>query len=119
MIRAFAIRTASALVGRFFGYGVFSCPPAAGIMGSSGVGAIEPCATGCMLMGPGDVGLLFGIMNNARVPHWFDARTSSCRRQRPQFVVIRIPEYDLKHGGCKLPAAGGQMRHHCRTIYLQ
>jgi hypothetical protein len=80
MILAFAIRTASLLVGRFFGYGVFCCPPAAGIMGSNGVGAIDPCAAGCTLMGPGDVGLLFGITDNACVPSLFDARTRPRRR---------------------------------------
>lgn len=74
MIRAFAIRTASVLLGRFFGYGVLFCAPAVGIIGSSGVAAIEPCATGCTLMGPGDVGLLFGIIDNARLPSSFDAR---------------------------------------------
>ena len=71
MMRAFAIRTASVLVGRCFGTGAFVCAPAAGIMGSSGVAAIEPCSKGCTLMGPGDVGLRFGIINNARVPRWF------------------------------------------------
>jgi hypothetical protein len=49
-------------------------------MGSNGVDAIEPCATGCILMGPGDVGLLFGITDNACVPSLFEARTRPRRR---------------------------------------
>jgi hypothetical protein len=77
MIRAFAIRTASVLGDRFSGSGVLvSAPavsaPALGIKGSTGVAAVELCSTGCTLMGPGDVGLLFGIMDNSRRPAWFD-----------------------------------------------
>ena len=96
MIRAFATRTASVRVDRCFGYGVFSCPPGVGIMGSNGVAAIEPCAPGCTLMGPGDVGLRFGIMNNACVPSLFDAPASA----RPvPIVVIQVPQYNSKQGG--------------------
>jgi hypothetical protein len=72
MILAFAARTASALDDGFCGSGVFASP-AVGIMGN-GMGTIEPWSTGCMLIGPVDVGLLFGIMNNSRPPGWFDAR---------------------------------------------
>jgi hypothetical protein len=47
------------------------CPPAVGIMGSSGVGAIEPCSTGCMFIGPGDVGLRLGILDNSQMQSSF------------------------------------------------
>jgi hypothetical protein len=64
MIRAFATRTASALGDGFFDSGVLGSAPVVGIM-SSCVGAVEPCAPGCMFMGPVDVGLLLGMMDNA------------------------------------------------------
>jgi hypothetical protein len=85
IILAFAIRTASALVGRFFGSGVFVSAPVAGIMGSNCVGAIEPCATGCMLMGPGNVGFLLGIVDNSRLPSSFDTpeKASAARNRWP------------------------------------
>ena len=60
MILAFAIRTASIRGDRFFDGGVFVSASAVGIM-RNGVGAIELCAVGCTLIGPVDVGLLFGI----------------------------------------------------------
>jgi hypothetical protein len=74
MILAFAIRTASVLGDGFFGSGVSVSAPAVGIQGSNGVAAIEPCSTGCMLIGPVIFALLFGILDNARLPGWFDAR---------------------------------------------
>lgn len=60
MIRAFAIRTASVL-----GVCCFECSgcvsaPAVGSMRNC-EGAIEPCRTGCTLMGPVGVDLLLGI----------------------------------------------------------
>jgi hypothetical protein len=76
MILALAAWTASVLVGCFFRCGVFVSAPAAGIIGSNGVAAIEPCSTGCTLIGPADVGLRFGIMDNALLPHSFDARAA-------------------------------------------
>src|SRR5260370_28545562 len=54
-ILAFAARTASVLVGRCFGLGVFIAFPTVGIIGSTCVGLIELCSTGCVLMGPGPV----------------------------------------------------------------
>jgi hypothetical protein len=73
MIRALATRTASVLGdGFFFGNGVFVSVAAVGII-SDWVGAIEPCATGCMVMGPGEVGLRFGIRDNAQVSGSFGA----------------------------------------------
>jgi hypothetical protein len=64
MIRAFAIWTASALGDRFFDSGVLVSAPTVGIMHNC-VGAIEPCAPGCTFIGPGDVGLRLGMMDNA------------------------------------------------------
>jgi hypothetical protein len=78
MILAFATRIASALDDGFFGSGVLVSAPAVGIM-SNCVGAIEPCSTGCTLMGPVEVGLLFGIMDNSRLPSSFGAREKSGR----------------------------------------
>ena len=72
MILAFATRTASILGDRFFDSGVFASAPAVGIM-SNCVGTIEPCATGCTLMGPGDVGLRLGIMDNSQMQSSFTA----------------------------------------------
>jgi hypothetical protein len=67
MILAFATRTASALVGRSFGRGVFGSSPSTmlGIAGSNGVGLVEPRSTGCMLIGPVQFGLSLCITDNA------------------------------------------------------
>jgi hypothetical protein len=70
MILAFATRTASVLDGCFFGNGAFASPTV-GIIGNSGVAAVEPCSTGCMSMGPGDIGLRLGIADNALLTGWF------------------------------------------------
>ncbi|MEA2899035.1 MAG: hypothetical protein QOJ84_4650 [Bradyrhizobium sp.] len=70
MILAFAIRTASVRGDRFFDSGVLVSAPGVGIM-SNCVGAIEPCSTGCMFIGPGDVGLLFGILDNSQMQSSF------------------------------------------------
>jgi hypothetical protein len=82
MILAFATRTASVLVGGFSGSGVFVSAPAVGIMGSSGVGIVEPCSRGCTFMGPVDVGLLLGIMDNSRLPSSFDARKNRAEQRK-------------------------------------
>jgi hypothetical protein len=65
VILAFATRTASVLVGCFFGCGVFLCSPVGGIIGSTGVGIVAPFSIGCVLIGPVGVGLLLGILNTA------------------------------------------------------
>jgi hypothetical protein len=70
MIFAFATRTASVLGDRFVDSGVFVS--AVGII-SSCVGAIEPCATGCTLMGPVGVGLRLGILDNSQMQSSFTA----------------------------------------------
>jgi hypothetical protein len=72
MIRALAIRTASVRGDRFSGSGVFVSAAAVGIM-RNGVGTLEPCATGCMFIGPVDVDLRLGIMDNAQMQSSFDA----------------------------------------------
>jgi hypothetical protein len=69
MIRALAMRTASVLGDGFFGRCVSA--PAVGSMLNC-VGAIEPCWTGCTLMGPLDVGFFAGITDNARHSSSFD-----------------------------------------------
>jgi hypothetical protein len=40
--------------------------PVAGIIGCNGVGLVEPCSAGCMLMGPVDGDLRRGITDNAQ-----------------------------------------------------
>jgi hypothetical protein len=69
MIRAFAIRTASALGDGFFECGFVSAA-GVGIM-SSCVGAIELCRAGCTLIGPADVGLRLGILDNSQLQGLF------------------------------------------------
>lgn len=71
MILALATRTACALGDGFFERVLVSAT-VVGII-SNCVGAIEPCATGCTLMGPVDVGLRLGIMDNSRLASWFGA----------------------------------------------
>src|SRR5271165_4285086 len=65
VLLALAARTASVLVGRCFGRGVFAAFPAVGIIGSPCVGAIEPRSRGCIVIGPADFGLFLGILNTA------------------------------------------------------
>ena len=66
MIRAFAIRTASVLGVCFFECDGGVSAPAVGSMPNC-VGAIEPCWTGCTLIGPVGVDLRLGIANNAQL----------------------------------------------------
>jgi hypothetical protein len=61
VILAFAARTASLLVDRFFGSAVFGLASMVGMAGCNGVGAIEPCSTGCTFMGPVNDDLRRGI----------------------------------------------------------
>jgi hypothetical protein len=68
IILAFAIRTASVLGVCFFACGV--SVSVVGIMRNC-MGAIVPCATGCTLMGPVDVGLPLGITDNSLPPSSF------------------------------------------------
>jgi hypothetical protein len=63
IILAFAARTASILIDRFLGDAVFGLLPVVGI-GCNGVGLVEPCSTGCMLMGPVNGDLRRGIIDN-------------------------------------------------------
>jgi hypothetical protein len=88
MILAFAIWTACALGDGFFESGVFVSATVVGIM-SNCVGAFEPSAPGCTLIGPVDVGLRLGILDNARLPSWFGAREGpACATGAA--VVVRI-----------------------------
>jgi hypothetical protein len=66
MILAFATRTASSLIERFLGDGLFGLLPLVGIMGCNTVGLVEPCSAGCMLMGPVNGDLRRGIPDNSR-----------------------------------------------------
>jgi hypothetical protein len=77
MILALATRTACALGDGFFER-VFVSATVVGII-SSCVGAMEPCATGCTLMGPVDVGLRLGIMDNSQMQSSFTALKSPSR----------------------------------------
>jgi hypothetical protein len=92
VIRALATRTASVRGDCFFGGGAFVSVPAVGIMRNC-VGAIEPCSTGCMLIGPGDVGLLLGIMDNQRLPGSFKVRKNRAEQQEPEIrIASKISE---------------------------
>jgi hypothetical protein len=82
MIRAFAIRTASVLGVCFFECGGCVSAPAVGSMRNC-VGAIEPCWTGCMLIGPVGVDLRFGIADNAQLLSSFDGRGLNAGRAAP------------------------------------
>jgi len=66
VILALAARIASVLVGCCFGAGVFAAVVAVGIIG---VGNVEPRWTGCIRIGPVDVDLLSGMIDNAFVPN--------------------------------------------------
>jgi hypothetical protein len=74
-----------------------------GIRGSNCVGAIELCATGCTLMGPADVGVRLGIMDNSQMLRSFTANQSRgstyrCYNRAPPvpIVVIQVPDYNPK-----------------------
>ena len=79
MIRALAMRTASVL-GDFFGGWVSA--PAVGCMLNC-VGAIEPCWSGCTLIGPVSVCLLLGITDNAQLSSSFDPFVSAAGDAMP------------------------------------
>ena len=88
MIRAFAIWTASALGDRFFGSGVLVSAPTVGIMHNC-VGAIEPCATGCTLIGPVDVGLRLGILDNSQMQSSFTALKCRATHETASLALSR------------------------------
>jgi hypothetical protein len=87
MILAFATRTACAL-GAGFLERVLVSATVVGII-SNCVGACEPSAAGCTLMGPGDVGLRLGILDNARLASWFGVGKAPPRATGAP-VVVRI-----------------------------
>jgi hypothetical protein len=65
IILAFATRTASILIDRFLGDALFGLLPVVGIIGCNGIGRVEPCSAGCMLMGPVNGDLRRGMPDNA------------------------------------------------------
>jgi hypothetical protein len=69
-----AVPTASVRVGCFFGCAALVAFRAVGIIG---VGIIEPRSMGCILIGPVDVDLVLGIIDNAFVPNLFDRFSGS------------------------------------------
>jgi hypothetical protein len=71
-ILAFAAWTASVLVGRGFGLGVFVSFPVVGIIGNACVGLIEVCSMGCVVMGPVGLGLRLAMIDNSFPPSSFD-----------------------------------------------
>jgi hypothetical protein len=64
VILALAARTASVLVGSCFGCGAFAASPVVGIIGSPCVCILEP-RSGCIVIGPVDIGLPLAILNTA------------------------------------------------------
>src|SRR6266481_8409367 len=79
VIFALAARTASILVGCCFGCCVFAAFPTVGMIGSPCVGIVEPRSTGCIVIGPADVGFLLGILNTARGSV---RKTTTCTERR-------------------------------------
>jgi hypothetical protein len=53
------------LTDRCLGDALFGSLPVVGISGCDGVGRVEPCSAGCMLMGPVNGDLRRGIIDNA------------------------------------------------------
>jgi hypothetical protein len=53
------------LTDRCLGDALFGSLPVVGISGCDGVGRVEPCSAGCMLMGPVNGDLRRGIIHNA------------------------------------------------------
>jgi hypothetical protein len=75
VILAFAVRTASVLVGICSGCGAFVTLPTVGIIG---VVRIQARATGCVLIGP-VVGLILGMLDNSlqtasQISQWLSSR---------------------------------------------
>lgn len=62
VVLASATRTASGPVGRCLACGAFAASPTVGVTGSPCVCIFEP-RSGCIVMGPVDVGLLLDILN--------------------------------------------------------
>jgi hypothetical protein len=57
---------------------------------SSCVGAIEPCATGCTLMGPVDVDPRLGIMDNSQVQSSFTALKGRAPRLKGEALIVPV-----------------------------
>jgi hypothetical protein len=54
------------------------------------VAAVEPCSTGCTLMGPVDDGLRLGITDNSLLPSWF--------RRLAEKGACSLHSLDRRHG---------------------
>jgi hypothetical protein len=68
---AFAMRTASVLVGFCFSFVHFCELPIAGFIGCIGIGIVEVLPTGWVFIGP-VIDLLLGIVDNSAKPSWFE-----------------------------------------------
>ena len=79
MILAFAVRTASVLVGICSGCGAFVTLPTVGIIG---VVRIRTRATGCVLIGP-VAGLILGMLDNSFLPGSFKTKPGAWRYLTP------------------------------------
>jgi hypothetical protein len=102
VIFAFAARTASVLVGCFFGCGAFNAFPAAGIIGNACVGMTEPRLRGCVVMGPVGADLFLAIPDNALPPGSFDG-LAVAHPKKPKRLV---PSPALWSAGLPRPARG-------------
>lgn len=71
LIFAFAMRTASALVDCFL-EALFGLLFVSDVIGRDCINVIEPCSTGCTLMGPVNGGFGRGMANNALRANWFN-----------------------------------------------
>ena len=79
MILAFAVRTASVLVGICSGCGAFVTLPTVGIIG---VVKIQARDMGCVLIGP-VVGLILGMLDNSVLPGSFKKKSGAWRYLTP------------------------------------
>jgi hypothetical protein len=79
VILAFAVRTASVLIGICSGCGAFVTHPTVGIIG---VVRIQARATGCVLIGP-VVGLILGMLDNSFLPSSFKTKPGAWRYLTP------------------------------------
>ena len=78
LIFALAIRTASARVDCFFET-FFGFLPVTTTIGCDCINVIEPCTTGCTLMGPVNGGFGRGMPDNAWRANWFNPASEESR----------------------------------------
>jgi hypothetical protein len=96
VILAFAVRTASVLVGICSCWGAFVTLPT---VGSIGVVRIQARAMGCVLIGP-VVGLILGMLDNSFLPSSFKTKPGAWRYLTP------MPRRQCQRNGPSTDGAG-------------